>query len=341
MAQYKLKTPVVADVYEGEYPLSYSGNEWLMIYKASGKWNGIIRKDSRVDEYVADAKNNKRRYGLYHFLLPNGITEQANLFLTTIDSLGGRGDLPLIADVECNPLDYGISKMDWAYQVKVFLDLIEKHEGYKPMIYTSRIFWNYLCDDNGRPPEWTDEYPLWCAWYPYPAYVDSNSYPATLPAGWLKYGLWQYAEDGRSQEYPFNDYNVPSDWFKTELETKWFRNLDNGGSMSNRWTANTKATATPYANVRQSPTTSAAKIGTILPNTNVEGNGDLVSADGYTWMNTVIPTAGWVATSSLENIVDHGVITTPPPSSGIVFEPFDVWYTDVDGIRKSQRFVPA
>lgn len=42
--------------------------------------------------------------------------------------------------------------------------------------------------------------------------------------------------------------------------------------------------------------------------------------------------------ADLANWFGETVVTPPVPN--VVFEPFDLYYTDIDGIRKSQRFIP-
>lgn len=215
---YKLKNPCIYDVYEQEYPVKMSP-AYRAIFKASGKfYDGYIRKDLRVKDYVKQAKDNGQDYGLYHFFLPNDVSRQIDLFLNTATSLG-KGQMPLTLDVECDPAKYGVGRIQWAYQVKTALDLIEKETKVIPIIYTSVYYWTYVTVVGWTP----SYYPLWTAQYPRPAtYVDSVSAPYPLPKGWSKWAMWQYAEDGRTQGYFANDFNVPSDWFAKYLnETDW------------------------------------------------------------------------------------------------------------------------
>ena len=127
--------------------------------------------------------------------------------------------MPPIIDVECYPSQFGVSRETWAYQIKTSLDTLEKRYGEKPMIYTSANFWSYVAV-NGS---WNvNDCPLWTALYPRPAtYVDSVNEPYPLPKGWVKWAMWQYAEDGRTQGYLWNDLNVVSNWFKIYLDSKW------------------------------------------------------------------------------------------------------------------------
>lgn len=340
---YRLKTPIVIDIYGGEYPVAYDGREYLSLFKASGKnYDNTITRDSRVREYVAQAISQRRRYGLYHFLLPNSISEQATFFLKLVDELGGRGDCPLIVDVECSNLSkYGINTTDWAYQVKVFLDLIEASVGYKPIIYTSTFYWSFLTDANGNQPAWSSDYPLWIAQYPYPSYVDGARYPSYIPPVWKgKWAIWQYAQDGRTQGYLANDYNIVSPWFQQELETRWFRDI--GGEtmpvITRKATVRSDATAGLVVRSTAGGLSTGVKL---YPGTAVEGVGELVRANDASgvsrlWMNIITPNLGWVAVDYL-NIT--WVAPENPPAGAIVFEPFVLNYT-VDGVPHTQRFIP-
>ena len=327
MAYYKLKTPTIVDFYEGEYPVNIQP-VYRAVLKASGKfYDGVRREDKRVREYVQLCKDRGQAYGLYHFMLPNNIAEQMDLFLN-ISSQVGMGQMPLTLDVECNPADYGLSRLQWGNQIKTALDLVEEGTGLKSIIYTNLNFWS-MVDVWG----WNvNDYPLWAAQYPRPAtYVDQTTAPYPLPKGWVRWAMWQYAEDGRTQGYFINDLNTISDWFKQYLDTIWGNTTPpNGGNMV-RWIGKVKSTATPYTNVRQTP--NGNDIGDIYPNTPIEGVGDLIPAGNLMWMNITSPQTGWVATS----LLDYTEVI--PPVTGMTFEPFDLYYTE-GGVRKSQRFTP-
>ena len=97
-------------------------------------------------------------------------------------------------------------------------------------------------------------------------------------------------------------------------------------------TATIKSNATPYLKGRKSPTTSSQHIINLLPNTNVSGQGEFVSADGYLWMNVIStnPTC-WAATQFMTNIVTVDE-TVPPvePSPPAEFPP-SIWVAIEDG----------
>ncbi len=214
---YKLKLPVVADVYEGEYPLSYP-EMYRIIFKASGKfWDGFIRPDKKVFEYVAQANARNQKFGLYHFMLPNDIQRQFDTLMSVVYKTG-IGHMPITLDVECDPYQYGVSRRVFGHQVKTFLDLIETEINCKPIIYTSAYFWTFV-DYTGWTPSL---YPLWQAVYPKPkTIIDSVHAPYPLPKGWSEWALWQYTDSGRTDGFPLNDYNTVSPKFKSFLDLIW------------------------------------------------------------------------------------------------------------------------
>ena len=230
MPPYQLKTPYICDVYEKEAPINWAGMEpkpYRAIFKASGKFSdGVRRQDHEVENYVAQCKQLGIRYGLYHFLRPNNIAEQAQLYWSVWNKVGGA-DMPPIVDVEIILKEQRkkdrIKSHEWAYHIKVWLGLLESWSGYKPIIYTSQLYWPQTYDQLGNPPSWADEYPLWVAWYPYPEYVDANTRPAKsmIPEGWTKWALWQYSDTGIQDGYLANDLNTISPEYAAELEAQF------------------------------------------------------------------------------------------------------------------------
>lgn len=215
-----LKTPYSYDFYEGEYPVNFEAMKDapppVLWFKASGKFSdGVRREDYKVREYVAVCKSLSWRYGLYHLLRPNNITEQAQLFCSVWDAVGGSPVRPVV-DVEVDPRLVGITFSIWQSQIKTYLDLVEQHTGKIPIIYTSQYFWS-MAYSNGVPPNWTNRYPLWMAWYP--DFPDNYSSPpvSKWPGGWTKWAMWQYSEDGRTNGFPGNDLNLLSIWFNIEV----------------------------------------------------------------------------------------------------------------------------
>jgi GH25 family lysozyme M1 (1,4-beta-N-acetylmuramidase) len=213
---YTLKEPIIADVYEGEYPIRYDPM-YRIIFKASGKFkDGYIRKDLKVEEYVAQAKAKGQLFGLYHFYMFHDVKRQFDTLMSVVDKTG-MGDMPITLDVEAgDPNAYGVSRKTYGEQVKVFLDLIEGQTHHKPIIYTGIYYWQYV-DYTGWNPA---EYPLWTALYPRPkTYIDSTTDPYPLPKGWYEWSMWQYTDSGRTDGFQLNDYDTATDKFKSYLDT--------------------------------------------------------------------------------------------------------------------------
>jgi len=227
--RYQLKSPAVYDFYEGEYPVDWeeikATNPVRVVFQATygrrGR-HGDNKPDRRVQDYVNEAQANGVKYGLYHFLVPHSIAEQATFYLDTVQSLGGFGDMEPVVDIEYEPSRrdrHAIRGSGWADQIKAWLDTVEEASGMKPMIYTSAKFWTFTFDRQGNPPAWTSNYRLWTAGYPYTLYVDGNTTcPKTyIPKGWTDWAIWQYAEDGRYRQYPANDLNLVSESYAATL----------------------------------------------------------------------------------------------------------------------------
>lgn len=228
-----LKTPTIFDIYSGEWPVKIeqmSPKPLAIITRASfqeiGNRNRFV--DAHALDYIAQCKAVGIKYGLYHFLTPNGIAEQAALFLSQWNKANGA-DLPPIVDVEINLVtsyphatkkgESAIGNAVWQSHIKTFLDLIAAGTGRTPMIYTNKNFWSYAMTKNliGQfmPPTWTADYSLWVAQYP--DYPDQATQPTVLPNGWTKWAIWQYHDKGRTNGFLANDLNVVSDWYAAEL----------------------------------------------------------------------------------------------------------------------------
>lgn len=160
---------------------------------------GSHSKDRNFKHFWKKAKENGYIRGAYHYYRPNeDPIKQANNFVNTINL--EKGDLRPILDVEKLPRDKNAKKL--VNDIKIFLRLVERKYGVKPILYTYHHFYlNYLVDD-------LDSYPLWLANY-------NNINEPTMD-----WHFWQFTEkgiiDGINTKVDLNVFNGDID----ELE-KW------------------------------------------------------------------------------------------------------------------------
>ena len=140
------------------------------------------RSDKNYRSNIAAARKHGLLVGSYHFLNPNcPVNEQFNNFMRLVKA--GEQDLVPVIDIEDVP-ELGVF---WKPQqarnyLSEFIELVRKHYGVKPMIYTSNTFFtDYL----GRA---FADFPLFIARY-------GDTEPAPLNgANWT---LWQFTRQGR------------------------------------------------------------------------------------------------------------------------------------------------
>lgn len=119
--------------------------------------------------------------GAYDFYIANDAdSDQVEVFssLVTLEP----GDLVPMVDIEAASLGGLEADGDLVEDFHEYLDLMEKHYGVKPIIYTDPDFWNEHMDDS------FGAYPLWIAAYG----VDVPP----VPAGWADWIIWQHSESG-------------------------------------------------------------------------------------------------------------------------------------------------
>ena len=151
---------------------------------------------SRVDQNFADNFHQAREYGFtrgaYHFYSVYSPAEKQAAFYIKHAKLE-NGDLPHVLDVEHKPKNQ--TDEEFAASILKWLDIVEKHYGVKPIIYTYYKFkMRYLND-----PVF-DSYPYWIAHY----YVDEVEYEGA-------WKFWQHTDAGRlpgiKGQVDFNIYN--------------------------------------------------------------------------------------------------------------------------------------
>ena len=137
---------------------------------------------TQVDENFADNFYQAREHGFtrgaYHFYSVHSPAKaQAEFFIKKVKL--ENGDLPPVLDVEHKPKN----QTDSAFKasVKEWLDIVERHYGVKPIIYTYYKFkMHYLSDAV------FDDYPYWIAHY----YVEEVEYKG-------QWKFWQHTDVGR------------------------------------------------------------------------------------------------------------------------------------------------
>lgn len=148
---------------------------------------GSTIQDERFAANWENAKNAALVAGAYHFFSYDspGKTQAENFIKTVGTDIEGRllpvVDVEYYGDKEQNPPD----KADVVRELKVFLELLEKEYGVKPMIYTrSEIYDNYLKGE-------FDDYKKWI----------SSFY---TPISWNyqdEWYIWQYLNHGELEGY--------------------------------------------------------------------------------------------------------------------------------------------
>jgi lysozyme len=149
---------------------------------------------TQIDENFIDNFYQAREYGFtrgaYHFYsVHTSARQQAAFFIKNVKL--ENGDLPPVLDVEHKPKNQ--SDADFKASVLAWLDIVERHYGVKPIIYTYYKFkMRYLSD-----PVF-NQYPYWIAHY----YVDKVEYKG-------EWKFWQHTDVGKLPGIKGNvDFNI-------------------------------------------------------------------------------------------------------------------------------------
>jgi lysozyme len=144
-----------------------------VIHKAT---ENVVVSDAKAKARKALAEDAGLLWGIYHFMRPGHIRNQADAFLSKTDLIDD--DTLLVCDFEVN----GIT-LD---ELLEFLTRVEAKSGQKPVLYSG----NTLKELGGASThrELAD-YRLWIAQY--------NNKGPTLPKGYKDWWLWQYSDRGK------------------------------------------------------------------------------------------------------------------------------------------------
>jgi lysozyme len=142
--------------------------------------------------------------GAYHFFEPmQPAQSQAENFLSMLGALE-KGDLPPVLDVETPANWTPLSVADRVKAVTVWLGLVEKQLGTKPLLYMSSSFSG---DVLGADSE-LKRYPLWLAHY-------TKAAQPWVPAPFQSWAFWQYSNTGKTDGITGD---VDQDWFNGNVD---------------------------------------------------------------------------------------------------------------------------
>lgn len=161
---------------------------------------GLTLVDKQFRRNWAGAEKVKMPKGAYHFFIPaKNPKAQAQNFIGIVSLQ--QGDLPPVLDVEIGS-HITVEKMQ--ANVKTWLQIIEKHYGVIPMIYTNISFYEKYFSVG------FERYPVWIAHYLQP----------DKPGLETKWSFWQHSENGR-----INGIRTPVDFNVFSGDSTAFRKM--------------------------------------------------------------------------------------------------------------------
>lgn len=150
---------------------------------------GMDRADKKFKENWRALANKGYVRGAYHYYRPNeNSTAQAALFIQHVALK--KGDFPPVLDIEQMPTKQSMAQLKVG--LKNWLQMVEKHYGVKPIIYSGETYYRHFLKDD------FSEYTFWIANY--------NFFVENLKPDWR---FWQFTEKGRASGINgFVDVNV-------------------------------------------------------------------------------------------------------------------------------------
>ncbi|CEN42610.1 Glycosyl hydrolase family 25 [Capnocytophaga canis] len=171
LSHYQERNDIVWDslyLERGNIPLKFA------IFRAT---MGNNTRDKNFHYFWEQARKQKLVRGAYHFYRPDeDPVQQATSYLQTITL--EKGDFLPILDIEKLPKKKKVKQ--YLQDIQVWLDIVEKKYGRKPIIYTYISFYNDYLHDKFK------NYPLWIANY-------NNVLTPTHIHNWK---MWQFTENG-------------------------------------------------------------------------------------------------------------------------------------------------
>ncbi len=167
---------------------------------------GTRFEDKTAKDFITQARNLNKPFGLYHFMDNSPVIEQADFFIAyAADYIG---EAILVLDYE----DYG---RQGATNAHVFLDYVYQQTKVKPLIYMN--------ESDANSDDWSkviqSDYGLWVAKY-------SSNLPNLLK--WPEYAMWQYTSSPYDTSYFYGDLLA---WQKyAQIETDDNKNYHTTGT---------------------------------------------------------------------------------------------------------------
>lgn len=155
---------------------------------------GTALRDPQFKNNWENARKNGIIRGAYHYFLPNlSPRDQAKHFINNVTLRSG--DLPPVIDVEETR---GMNKAQIQRYSLEFLQILEKHYGVRPVLYTNRDFYKTYFKDHSD----FERYRFWIAHF----HVANFDMP-----GDRDWHFWQHSDRGRvtgiNEKVDFNVFN--------------------------------------------------------------------------------------------------------------------------------------
>ena len=233
---------------EIDFAKMYAAGARFVFLKASqAAWT-----DRRFVQNYNAARQTPLLVGMYHYLdWTKPAIEQARYFASLVKEY--PPDLPPVLDYECRTNTPMREKA--AGEAKAFVMEVQRYTSIQVMLYTSRGYWNeYGSDDRF----WVDV-PLWFAYYTNLPVVITDLIP---PRPFRAIEFWHFTERGDGALYGVQSKQIDLNYYngtEQDLLNRYGKPVEQPDPSP--VSAVRLRVVAPVLNVRQSPTTTTARIG--------------------------------------------------------------------------------
>ena len=212
----------------------------------------------------------------------------------------------LVLDAE---LDHGLGKAKITSKLARMVDILRDETGRRPILYSRALWLNQFVDLGA-----IGDVDLWLANYlkrrPAPLFTPEHAGPPLLPKGASTWLIHQTGERGNGSAVGVVSHYVDTNrWNGTKSDMLAYFGLEEEvppePPNDTQFQARVYSWATPYVNIRQSPSISSKDLGDLYPNTVV----NVVGVTGDWYQNTAGITqehgaypAGWVMSQYLQRL---------------------------------------